>query len=272
MTEVQKDKKNQEDDERDKVKVTNAEYRASKYKLLKYEAKNFNTIALIPCSGDKGWCEMGDNSALIYYYKICYPAGIKVNFSADVDDYYNKFKYGKIKTRGFGTVRKRLKQSGLFQRELVRDGRAIFTLNVSYSQKDFDEMWADEQARREKIGKILKVEFSDPTIHQMMVHLAVRLHPMCLRRLDKLASNTLGKRMVEEMDEMLRKYYEMADSKKECKEDWQEMLVYCRDLSIDLQIVSELGLWTREKCAEIGAQVLELEERLKKRYATCESK
>lgn len=255
----------------DKVKITNAEYRASKRKLLKYEEKNYNTIALIPCNGNEGWCEMGDHSALIYYYKICSPAGIKINFDSDANDYYNQFKYGRIKTRGFDVVRKRLEKSGLLEHETLRNGRAVFTLNVAYSQKDIDEMWEAEQSRREKIGKILKVEFSDPAIHQMMVHLAVRLHPMCLRRLDKLSSMTIGKRIVETMDGMLRKYYEMSESKTEHAADWQELKTSCHTLALDLQIISELGLWTRERCAEIGEQVLELEERLEKRYATSKS-
>lgn len=261
----------QKPQEHDSINVTNAEYRTSKRRLLKYEEKNYNTIAIIPCSGDKGWCELGDHSALIYYYKVCYPAGIKVNFDIDASDYYNKFRYGKIKTRGFDVVRKRLKQSGLFQHELIRDGRAIFTLNVTYSQKDIDEMWVDEQSRRNKIGRILKVEFADPAIHQAMIHVAVRLHGLCLRRLDKLSSSTIGKKIIEEIDGILRKYYEMTDNKTARKKDWQELLELCRALSIDLQIVSELGLWTREKCAEIGAQVLELQERLEKRYAACKT-
>lgn len=245
------------------VKITNSEYRKIKRGVVKYEETNFATIALAPCAGQEGWCEIGDHSALIYYYKVCRPLGVTVNFDKDMTDYYCEFRYGKIKTRGFDTVRKRLNAVKLYQREITKDGRIIFVLSQKFSKEEIDEMWALEQARRDEIGRVLKVDFSDPVLHSLLMHTATRLHSLCFRRLDKLSSSTNGQRMVSLMDAMLYKYYEMSRTKKASrKEDWEELKNLVQKLMIELQIVSELGLWTRQKCMDIGKEIIKIDERI----------
>lgn len=238
--------------------VSRHEYERLKIRAIKFENKNDKFVLVLPCNGDSGWHELCENSALIYKYLVCMPLGRPATLADDFDSHYVQYSIGRVRTRGTDTVRKRLRQAGLYADETEKDGCVIFELNRRIGKEEMDKLRDEEMQRQSALNSVVKVKDSDPVLHQKMVEVATRLHRICFRRLDKLSSATNGARMVERADEMLRIYYRMgseASDAVERAESWRQMLAAARQLLVELQIVAGLKLWTREDCVRIAEQV-----------------
>lgn len=247
-------------------RVERREYDRLKRRAIKFEADNRKYILVIPCDGEMGWCEMSEHSALIYKYMVCLPLGVPVTMTDDFDSFYIQYDIGRIRTRGYETVRNRLKKVGLYKNETKKDRCVIFELGNSLTEKELDKIKNEESIRQLAVNSIVKVDFMDPTLYQKLVEVATRLHRVCYRRMDKLSSATNGERMVRLMDGAIRMYYKIAECGKNQPEDllpyWREMRQMIHQLLIELQIVAGLKLWTRENCIKIGESILEIQERI----------
>lgn len=247
-------------------RVERKEYDKLKRRAIKFEEQNRQYILVIPCDGEMGWCEMSEHSALIYKYMVCLPLGVPVTMTDDFDSFYIQYDIGRIRTRGYETVRNRLKKAGLYKKETEKDRCIIFELKNSLTNKELEKIKNEESARQLAINSIVKVDFMDPALYQKLIEVATRLHRVCYRRMDKLSSATNGERMVSLMDDVIRMYYRVAECGKNQPEDllpyWREMRQMVHQLLIELQIVAGLKLWTRENCVKIGESVLNIQERI----------
>ena len=270
---MKKDEKNLKKDETKNKKdfdeigrVERREYDRLKRRAIKFEERNRQYILVIPCDGEMGWCEMSEHSALIYKYMVCLPLGVPVTMTDDFDSFYIQYDIGRIRTRGYETVRNRLKKVGLYKKETKKDRCIIFELKKVLTDKEIDRIKNEESARQLAVNSIVKVDFMDPALYQKMIEVATRLHRVCYRRMDKLSSATNGERMVRLMDDVVRMYYKIAECGKNSPEDllsyWREMRQIVHQLLIELQIVAGLKLWTRENCMKIGESVLDIQERI----------
>lgn len=247
-------------------KVERKEYDRLKRRAIKFEEKNRKYILVIPCDGETGWCEMSEQSALMYKYWVCAPLGVPVTMTDDFDSFYIQYDIGRIRTRGYDTVRRRLKKAGLYKDEKMQDRCVIFELKNQLTVKELEKLKNEEATRQLAINSIVKVSFMDPALYQKMMEVATRLHRVCYRRMDKLSSATNGERMVKLIDETIRIYYKIAECGKNQPEElltyWKEMRQMLHNLLIELQIVAGLKLWTRESCVKIGESVLEMQDRI----------
>ena len=247
-------------------KVDRKEYDRLKRRAIKFEEKNRKYILVIPCDGETGWCEMSEYSALMYKYLVCAPLGVPVTLADDFDSFYIQYEIGRIRTRGYDTVRRRLKKAGLYKDEKMQDRCAIFELKSAITVKELERIKSEEATRQLAINSIVKVTFLDPALYQKMIEVATRLHRVCYRRMDKLSSATNGERMVRMMDDIIRLYYKISECGKNRPEEllpyWQEMRQMLHKLLIELQIVAGLKLWTRESCVKIGESVIEMQDRV----------
>lgn len=246
--------------------VERKEYDRLKRRAIKFEEKNKQCILVIPCDGEMGWCEMSEHSALIYKYMVCAPLGVPVTMTDDFDSFYIQYDIGRIRTRGFDTVRNRLKKIGLYKDEQVKDRCVVFQLKKVLTEKDLERLKKEEVTRQLAVNSIVKVTFLDPSLYQKLIEVATRLHRVCYRRMDKISSATNGERMVKLTDRTIRIYYKMAECGKNRPEEllpyWQEMRRMIHELLIELQIVAGLRLWTRENCIKIGESVIEIQDRI----------
>ena len=84
--------------------VTSKEFRRNKRRLITMERDNYDRIIMLPRAGEKGvdknWYEIAEHSALIYYYEVCEPLGESVNFTNDVDSYYDRYEIGLVCMNG----------------------------------------------------------------------------------------------------------------------------------------------------------------------------
>ena len=256
-------------------KVEKKEYEKLKRRALKFERRNYGFVLVIPCDGEHGWCEMGENSALIYKYQVCMKLGALVTMTDDADSFYIRYEVGRVRTRGFDTVRRRLKRAGLYKAEVKKDKCVIFQLKQPFTKSELEKMRSDEEERQVAMNSIVKVNFSDPVLYQKMIEVATRLHRICYRRMDKVSSATNGVRIVEKADGLILKYYEMAERKVDYEKrmkDWQELWEGAHRLLIELQIVAGLKLWTREACVKIGEEVAEMQHRIEQDMVREEAK
>ena len=202
-------------------RIERKEYDKLKRRAIKFETNNRQYILVVPCDGEMGWCEMSEHSALIYKYMVCLPLGVPVTMTDDYDSFYIQYDIGRIRTRGFDVVRKKIKKAGLYKDEQLKDKCMVFRLKNRLSEKELEKLEQEENARQLAVNSIVKVTFVDPALHQKLIEVATRLHRVCYRRMDKLSSATNGERMVKLIDETIRIYYKMA----ECGKNRPEELV-----------------------------------------------
>ncbi|MBR2543521.1 hypothetical protein IKF03_02920, partial [Candidatus Saccharibacteria bacterium] len=237
-------------------------YRELKDKLIVAEKTNYNKILIIPCSGNKGWYEMAENSALIYYYKICEALNLKVNFESDQDSYYHPYELGRIRLRSPELIKTRIKSANLLKDAKEKNHCYAFALNLNLTKKDLLNLKALELKRREENRSLVKINFSDPIFHFHLIESAHRLHESCSSKLDKLSSQQNGARLVNLIDSIILKYYQTPKIDRQL---YAEFLEKINQIIYEVQLLSETRLWGAETSSSVISPILELKNLLKKR-------
>lgn len=241
-------------------------YDRLKRRAINFERKNNRFILVIPVDGNKGWCEVGERSALFYKYEVCDKIGADVSIKNDYDSFYNQFEIGRARMIGFEVVRNRLKRAGLYKKEQLRDKCMLFEMNRTFSDDEIEQLLVEEKRRQTEINNIVKVKLMDPVLLVKMLEVSARMHAICLNKMDKLARDTNGRRIVELCDEMIIDYYKMSAAEDISPEArlkmWRKLREYTQSLMIELQLVVGLKIWKRNKCISIGEMIYEIEERL----------
>lgn len=237
------------------------EYRSIKAKIKKVETTNFDKIILIPCSGNSNWYEIAEHSALFYYYKVCKKLGISANFAADTNSYVVQYDIGLIRCYGPDTVRKRLKLANLYRGERTQDGCIIFELTTKSSAAEIQELQARETTRRTKNNSIVKITHSDPVFHQHLVGFFTRLNYACSKQLSKFDSATIGVDMQEKLHKLILDYYACCTKKTASisLEEWNAFGSVLKQLLYDIEFASEVKLWPRKICLDLGNLVIAAE-------------
>ena len=255
--------------------VTRGEYETFKRRALRFEPQNFRYILMIPCSGDQGWCEIGDHSALLYKYFVCEKIGTNVSLMDDFDSYYNEFEIGRIRTRGFDLVRTRVKNAGLYKSEILKERCLIIELSKKVSIETLNHLKDIELKRQDELNQIVPTRPVDPVLYQKLIEVATRLHRLGLRSLDRLSSETNGIRMVETMDGMLKKYHVFSDkitgmTDGEVIAKWYELREDIQSILVELQIIAGLRLWKRDVCMGLGESLVSIKQRIEQKIARVE--
>ncbi len=257
--------------------VSRSEYDAFKRRALRFEALNKKFILAIPCSGEQDWCEMGDNSALIYKYLVCEKIGAHISINDDFDSYYNQFEVGRVRSRGYDLIRSRVKHAGLYKDEQIKDRCLMIELTRPVSEKVLKHLRTIEMEYQEGLNEIVPTRPIDPVLYQKMLEVATRLHRLALRQLDRLSGETNGIRMIETMDMMIADYHTFSNNirgmtNKKILEEWTAMRDKTQSLIVELQIIASLKLWKRDICLSVGQGLVEIKQRLEARIARLETK
>ena len=228
------------------------------------EEENCDKIIMIPCGGNNGWYEIAENSALIYYYRVCETLKLKVNFGPDTDSFYSPYEIGRIRVRSPEAVKKRIQNAGYLKGHAIKNYCHIFTLDVKLKKEDLAWLKAKEFSRREENLGLVKINYGDPTLHHDMVEVSARLHKLCSSNLDRISGQTNGFRIVEMIDGMILRYYRMCDGKESTFDDvtWQLFLDETNELLYEIELLSEVKLWSYETCVGIVKTLL----RMKKKF------
>ena len=238
------------------------EYRNSKRKLKELEKKNYQKIIAIPCSGDQGWYEIAEHSALIYYYEVCQKLGAKNKFLADTHSYYDQYEIGYMRSRGVDTIRERLKKADLYFSEETDNQTYIFNLNTKFSHQKLTALKKREHNRRLDNLTPIQANNLDPELHHLITTLASRLHRVCNSRLDKLSSQINGARIINLIDGLLIQYHQTTMLSKHHRGRIQSQLESMRrdiyQLIFEVKVLGETRLWNLELCASISENLFEV--------------
>lgn len=238
------------------VIISNSEYNTMKRKIVEYEKTNFDTIALIPSRGQGDWKKMGDNSALVYYYFVVKPQNATVAFRDDTDD-YNRFTVGTISANGIASVRRRIVRQNLYKGEKVSRGRVIFELNRSFDPAELEELKKSELKRRADLNRIIKVQTVSPTLSQRLNAAALEIHTAAANKLRHFERDTNGVAFVLAFDNVLRDFYSTPMlPPAELPAVWRRMRADMDKVMIELQVISTARIWSVEKCARLGKDLI----------------
>ena len=242
------------------------EYRATKRKLKELEKKNCQKIIAIPCSGDQGWYEIAERSALIYYYEVCQKLDTKNKFLADNHSYYDQYEIGYMRSKGVDIIRERIKQAGLYLSESETNNIYTFNLNAKFSNQKLATLKKREHGRRLNNLTPIQANNLDPELHHLLSTSATRLHRICGSRLDKLSSRINGTKIINLIDSLLIKYHQTTMlSKHHCKRIRSQLESMRKDiyqLILEVKILGEAKLWDLELCASISESLYGARDRI----------
>lgn len=235
--------------------ISRAQYRQNKDKLIEYERDNCNRISVIPCSGNQGWYEIAENSALIYSYAVCQEIGIDKPIRGDEDSFYKQYTLGRIRLKNLNEIRANLERAEFKYNVIERNHCIVFRLERRFTHAEMQSMLERELARQQDLNSIIKVTVMEPELHQLLSHTSTRIHQIC-PKLEKHTASVNGQRMMELVDIAIVDYYEMCKSgRKATVRDWVEIDKKLSRLQCELQLICEVKLYPREKVTDIGGMI-----------------
>ena len=254
------------DKTRENPDISIKEYRNLKRKLKELEQKNCQKIIAIPCSGDQGWYEIAEHSALIYYYEVCQKLDAKNKFLADTRSYYDQYEIGYMRSKGVDVIRERIKQAGLYLSEAETNHIYTFNLNAKFSHQKLAALKKREHSRRLDNLTPIQANNLDPELHHLLTTSSARLHRICGSRLDKLSSQVNGARIVVLIDNLLIQYHQTTMLSKHHRKRIQSQLESMRhdiySLIFEVKILGEAKLWNLELCASVSETLYEIRNRV----------
>ncbi len=210
---------------------------------------------------------MGDHSMLIYAYKICAKLNIKTpHIVSDQDSFDSPFDIGIIRTRNPKLMETHVKKSGLFKSAVCDENQNyIITLNTTFKANEINEIEKQEIKRQLSNGKIVTVEYSDPSLARALSNASIKAHVACANHLDKITASSNGIRLINDIDRVLFSYYQLATSKKNKfpAKVWDEMISSIHNAIIELEIIGNLGQFSHSTLMSIGELLLDVKKRLK---------
>lgn len=247
----------------EEIEIDAETYRKTKKKVVEYEKKNYNTIALFPSRGKGQWKKMGDHSALIYYYLIAKPLlknGQMPRFKSD-DDALFRFDIGVVSAYGVDVVRERVKKMGFYKGETNSDGKTVISLTISVTKEQMEDLRVQEMKRRDELNKIIEVDSCYPVLHQKLRLLSTRLHQMAYSQMRKIEGRTNGVQLCSAIDQVIRTYLlALKDKKPDFGKTFETMLEDIFLVLVELQVIADAGIWQIEKCAAVGKMTGEIRE------------
>ena len=254
--------------------VESKEFHRNKHKLIQLERQNYDRIIVIERTGKKGedrdWREIGDHSALLYYYQICEPLGEQVNFKNDVDSYYERYEIGLICMNGLTKMRMLIKKSGLYESEQSQGPFRVFKLKKTFTSEDMRRLMQKERKRRKEANEIIKVDFSDPELYICLREVAKKLHKICNEHFDHLSRDTIGRKIVTLADENLTDYRKLCTlSEKKTKEKielWRKIYYGVRDLAHGVQTATGIEVMNSTDGASVSESLRKALRRINSDY------
>ena len=248
------------------VKITTRQYRNIKRNLEEMEKTNYDSIIIIPCSGDKGWHEFAEHSALFYYYDVCKKLKLNHRFFADTMSFYDPYQIGYMRTLSPDSIRTNLKRAKLYKTEETKSFFTIIKLNKTYTVEEIRALEKIEHERRLKNLTVEEAVNLDPELHQILANLAIRLHRLCNNNLDKLSASARGVEIIDLIDNLLVEYHQITMMKHLPKSTIAAKFVNMRkeiyQLIFIIKVLGEAKLWDLEICVSVSEPLINAKNRI----------
>lgn len=233
--------------------ITSKQYQSAKRALLKKEKNNYNRLYFIYCSGNQGWLETAEHSALIYYYEIVNRYGLKNRFFSDETSFYDRYEIGYIRTSNLDDVRHWLEKANLYKGE-GRDTQRIFyfELNKIFTNQELDHYLTLEKQHRLEQNSITPARNLSPEFYQLLTNVGGRIYHVCNNQLSRLACDTNGIRIATALTNVIVFYHHLTCYPKNATtrivNKWTDIYTNLYTLLYEFRALSDLRLVNRETC------------------------
>lgn len=202
-------------------KITPKSYDRLKRQVIHTEQDNFDSLYIVPCAGNKGWHEIGDHSALIYYYDILKDHLKKPKFIYDsFNGYYNHYEFGRISIRAIDQIIHNLDSAHIKYTITALDHTGHHTtspihitrikLSTTYSHNKIEQFIKAEKSRREKALQVPRADDLMPGLYLNLINFAAILHHLVNRNFNTLSRSVLAHTLLAQTNNIVRCYYEIA--------------------------------------------------------------
>ena len=238
--------------------ITPKQYDTAKQNLKQKEKTNDNRIYLIPCSGDKGWHEIAENSALFYYYEIIQRYGLKNKFFEDSLSFQNPYIIGYIRVQDIDNVRIWLKKAKLYQTE-GRDSQKTFyfELTKTFSEREIKALQDKEKERRKAMSTITPARNLSPEFYQLLINLGQRIIPTLSRRVPTIIRDTVGGDIVRSITAALEIYHAITELKPSeitaLQSNWAKIHQNLHAAILEFKVLSDFKQLNYDACIAINA-------------------
>ena len=202
-------------------KITPKSYDRLKRQVIHTEQDNFDSLYIVPCAGNKGWHEIGDHSALIYYYDILKDHLKKPKFIYDsFNGYYNHYEFGRISIRAIDQIIHNLDSAHIKYVITTLDHTGHHTtspihitrikLSTTYPGNKIEQFIKAEKSRREKALQVPHADDLMPGLYLNLINFAAILHHLVNRNFNTLSRSVLAHTLLTQTNNIVRCYYEIA--------------------------------------------------------------
>lgn len=276
------------------AKLTPKTYERLKRFVIRAERDNYDSIYLTPCTGKSSWHEIGDHSALFYYYDVLKNRVKKPKFNYDTfSGYYNHYEFGRISVKNIDDVIHALKTANIPINSITHldaTGRPTnskihitrIKLGTIYTDTEIFDLITKEKARRTQVLRVPHANEALPDLYLDISNFATTIHHLCNRNFDKFARAGIAKTMLAQSDSIFRTYLEantifsiVGEAEHtnpaiyfhgihKIIQKYQYINSTISDLIISLQMVYSYQYIGAEHCCVAHSQLLSIKERLVK--------
>lgn len=242
-------------------RITESQHESIKRTIMKKEETNFDSIYFVPCSGNSGWYEIAEHSALIYYFEVVKTLKLKTPMHEDTMSFYTHYKYGLIRTNNPDYIKENVRRCNLL--ETISTDRDIITLklNKSFTNEQIDGYWQQLNAERIKRASILEASNASPEFHLIISSLGKEALRSCASRMDKIHRKYLSETFISYIAEIDRLYLQSnyLNRKKvpeRVKKKWEAIIEITYNAIVELQTMNDFGVWDEGLIARFGDKIL----------------
>ena len=201
-------------------KISPKAYSRLKRHVIRTEHDNYDSIYVLPCAGSKGWHEIGDHSALFFYYDILKDHLKKPKFIYDTyNGFYNHYEFGRISIRSLDNIIHALDEKNIKYTITTIDAQGRHTTSPihitrfrlpTYSGDTLESFIRAEKSRREQSLRVPRATDLMPDLYLSIIRFATILQHLVNRNFNTLPRAHLATAILNETNDIVRKYLEIS--------------------------------------------------------------
>ena len=242
-------------------RITESQHESIKRAIIKREEDNYDKIYLVPCSGDQGWYEISEHSALIYYYEVIVPLGLSTRLHEDTVSFYTHYKYGSIRTNSPATIKDNLVAQNLFESEQIDRDVIIYHLAKTFTAEDINSYAKQIHTSRIANASIVKSDNAAPEYYIIVSSFAKNILYACSNKMNEIERNSFASKIINYAVDLSRIYLEINYLDRRAKANdiitkWDKIIDITYYILIEMHLMRGLGIWAPEVIIRYSDQIL----------------
>lgn len=205
------------------------------------------------------WYKLGNFSALCYAYELGPRMGRnEIKVFADRDERVTKMQYI-VSVNNIDLLKEKMAELGFSSFKTYEDGIIAFDLKNKYTEQDVEIWKGIEGQKQSRINEVILPKRAIPTIGGAIITLMQHGLPR-LKKLERPFFEIAGRRMGEDIVELMVIYHAFADGTMPMQEAGEKMRYLCYRLKSELEALREVRALTTTACLDLGTEITNLKE------------